>query len=90
MIEGRYKIENMQDNLKRFFADLSLSQLVALYNMAHPHAPVKKFTNRSTAIKRVIGMIDKWGNAARAVDGYYNFCQEFSARTENAVGVELP
>lgn len=80
----------MQDKLKQFFADLSLSQLVALYNLANPNAPITKFTNRATALKRVTGMIDSWKGARRAVDGYYNFHLEFAEKVENAVGAELP
>lgn len=37
--------------------DLSISQLVALYN-AHAETPVKKFSDRKTAIKRVVALIE--------------------------------
>lgn len=80
----------MQDNLKKFFSELSLSQLVALHNLANPKSPVKQFTNRATAVKQVTGMIDRWGSASRAADGYHNFHQDFSEKTANAVGIELP
>ncbi len=89
----------MTKTLTDFVKALKTAQLVALYNMANepddfrgkgkPLPPVKKFSDRPTAEKRIVKMITTWDDAQNTFDGYNEFYGQYATKAHK-IGIDLP
>lgn len=74
--------------LQTYLSSLKTAQLVAIYNLATPKAPVKKFENRGTAEKRLLTLLTGWNVTKDEPDGYANFFADFAVAGK--LGFDLP